>query len=71
MERTAQSVAFVADIGTLLKPITKREYQQGGPVPGNLYSHSDQQHQWQTASLPASPHTGWAGRTAAVLSSVN
>jgi len=64
-------VAFVANIGTLLKPITKQQFQQGAPVPGNLYSHSDQQQQWQTASLPASPHTGWAGRAADVLASVN
>jgi uncharacterized protein (DUF1501 family) len=64
-------IAFVANVGTLLKTITKQEYQQGGPVPGNLYSHSDQQHQWQTASFPASPHTGWAGRTADLLSPVN
>jgi len=64
-------VAFVANIGTLLKPITKQQFQQGAPVPGNLYSHSDQQQQWQTASLPASPHTGWAGRAADVLSSIN
>ena len=64
-------LAFVANVGTLLKPITKLQYQQGAPVPGNLYSHSDQQQQWQTASLPASPNTGWAGRAADVLSSVN
>ena len=57
--------------GTLLKPITKHQFQQGAPVPGNLYSHSDQQQHWQTASLPASPHTGWASRAADVLSSVN
>src|ERR1700739_4129120 len=64
-------IVFVANVGTLLKPITMQQFHQGGPVPDNLYSHSDQQHQWQTASLPASPHTGWAGRTTDVLSSVN
>jgi uncharacterized protein (DUF1501 family) len=64
-------LAIVANLGTLLKPITKQQYQQGAPVPGNLFSHSDQQQQWQGASLPASPHTGWAGRAADVLSSVN
>jgi uncharacterized protein (DUF1501 family) len=64
-------VAFIANIGTLLKPISKQQYQHGAPVPGNLYSHSDQQQQWQTASVPASFHTGWAGRAANVLTPVN
>jgi uncharacterized protein (DUF1501 family) len=69
--RSKGKLAFVANVGTLLKPITKQQFQQGGPAPGNLYSHSDQQQQWQSASLPASPHTGWAGRLADVLSGVN
>lgn len=61
-------VAIVANVGTLLQPITKAEYQQGGPVPLNLFSHSDQQQQWQMASIPGAPHNGWAGRAADLVS---
>lgn len=64
-------LAFVANVGTLVKPITKAEYLQGGPVPVNLFSHSDQQQQWQMASVPGAPHSGWAGRAADILSALN
>lgn len=64
-------LALVANVGTLVKPITKAEYQQGGPVPLNLFSHSDQQQQWQMASVPGAPHSGWAGRAADIISALN
>src|SRR5215472_1934120 len=64
-------LTIVANVGTLVKPITKAEYQQGGPVPVNLFSHSDQQQQWQMASIPGAPHNGWAGRAADILFQVN
>ena len=40
-------LAIVANVGTLVRPINKGEYHQGAPVPLNLFSHSDQQQQWQ------------------------
>jgi len=61
-------LAIVANIGTLLRPIAKSEYLQGAPVPLNLFSHSDQQQQWQMASIPGAPHNGWAGRAADLVS---
>lgn len=64
-------LAIVANVGTLVRPITKAEYQQGGPVPLNLFSHSDQQQQWQMATVPGAPHNGWAGRAADILSALN
>src|SRR5215472_1874983 len=64
-------LAFVANVGTLIKPITKAEYQKGGPVPLNLFSHSDQQQQWQMASVPGAPHNGWAGRAADLIAAMN
>ena len=64
-------LAFVANVGTLIKPITKGEYQKGGPVPLNLFSHSDQQQQWQMASVPGAPHNGWAGRAADLIAAMN
>jgi uncharacterized protein (DUF1501 family) len=61
-------LAVVANVGTLLKPTTKQSYSQGGSVPVNLFSHSDQQQQWQT--VPGA-RTGWGGRAADVLAAIN
>src|SRR5205085_1960041 len=44
-------LAIVANVGTLVWPINKGEYHQGAPVPLNLFSHSDQQQQWQMALI--------------------
>jgi len=58
-------VAILANVGTLARPITQAQYQQGGSsVPANLFSHSDQQGQWQTLDLQGPGATGWAGRAA-------
>lgn len=61
-------MAIVANVGTLVRPISKADYQRGAPVPINLFSHSDQQQQWQMASVPGAPHNGWAGRAADLVS---
>jgi uncharacterized protein (DUF1501 family) len=65
-------LAVVANVGTLAQPITRTQYLQGGAtLPVNLFSHSDQQGQWQTADFTGFGSTGWAGRTADKLQSMN
>jgi uncharacterized protein (DUF1501 family) len=65
-------VAVVANVGTLAQPVTRMQYQQGGAtLPVNLYSHSDQQGQWQTADFTGFSGSGWAGRTADKLVAMN
>ena len=65
-------LAVVANVGTLSQPVTRSQYQQGSvPLPVNLFSHSDQQGQWQTAEFDGFAPTGWAGRTADVLKPLN
>lgn len=63
-------VAPVFNVGTLSFPMTKAQYSSGKiPRPPQLFSHSDQQTQWQT-SLPDQPYTsGWGGRIADLLTS--
>ena len=58
-------VAPVFNVGTLSFPLTKAQYSANSvPRPPQLFSHSDQQTQWQT-SLPDQPYTsGWGGRIA-------
>lgn len=68
----AGHAAFVANVGTLIEPVTLSQYSDGSkPLPLGLFSHSDQIEQWQTSM----PHTrsgiGWAGRAADILSSLN
>lgn len=55
------SVAFVLNTGQLDQPLTKTEYLAGQKVPSNLFSHSDQTVQAQTASSQPDG-TGWGGR---------
>ena len=63
-------VAPVFNVGTLSFPLTKAQYSSKTiPKPPQLFSHSDQQTQWQT-SLPDQPAvSGWAGRLADLFTS--
>jgi uncharacterized protein (DUF1501 family) len=65
-------LGLVANVGTLVAPITRAQYLAGGAaVPEHLFSHSDQSVQWQT-SVPDQPlRTGWGGRAADLLRSFN
>jgi uncharacterized protein (DUF1501 family) len=68
---TAGDLAFVGNIGTLTQPgVTRANFSSAGtPKPPQLFSHSDQQTQWQS-SLPDKPFTsGWGGRIADLLTS--
>jgi uncharacterized protein (DUF1501 family) len=64
--------ALVGNVGPLLAPLTRDEYlNHSVAVPPQLFSHSDQTAHWQT-SVPDQPaRTGWGGRTADLLRSLN
>jgi uncharacterized protein (DUF1501 family) len=64
-----KNAAFVANVGTLIEPTTKAQYKAGTGLPTNLFSHPDQQLEWQNASQSGSTSTGWAGRIADTLNS--
>ncbi len=65
-------LAFLANVGTLDRPLTLAEYRAGGPVPLQLYSHLDQAIQWQS-SIVSDPifRTGWGGRMADLINATN
>ena len=69
---SAGDCAVVANVGTLVAPVTKTEYQNRTvATPPQLFSHSDQQVQWQS-SVPDKPFTtGWGGRLGDLLNSWN
>jgi uncharacterized protein (DUF1501 family) len=61
----SKELAVVANCGSLVQPVTRAQYQaQQTPVPMNLFSHSDQQLQWQSSIAQGNSPTGWAGRAA-------
>jgi uncharacterized protein (DUF1501 family) len=62
----SNNLAVLANVGTLIKPFgSKNDYlNRVVQAPDNLFSHSDQQDQWQTGQLSGVPSTGWAGRMA-------
>src|SRR5579883_158883 len=54
--------AVVANVGNLVKPITRQQYNSpGAVVPMQLFSHSDQVNQWQSAIPDQPATTGWGG----------
>src|SRR3984957_2879316 len=59
-----KSLAVLANVGTLVQPTTRAQYQKFQNLPQNLFSHSDQQNQWQTTQLSGLPNAGWAGKVA-------
>lgn len=62
-----EKAAVVFNIGPLLAPLTKAQFQKGTDVPPQLFSHSDQVLHWQTSLPDRPPATGWAGRMADLL----
>ena len=68
----AGKMAVLGNVGTLVVPTTKAQYTaRSVPLPPQLFSHNDQQVEWQS-SIPDKPFsTGWGGRTADLLDAMN
>ncbi len=61
-------VAFINNVGPLVEPTLKADYMNGAAVlPPQLFSHNDQQDQWQSLKGVATSNTGWAGRVADLI----
>jgi uncharacterized protein (DUF1501 family) len=65
----AGKLAFVCNVGTLAYPIPTRLdlINRAVPVPPQLFSHEDQQSQWQSSISDRPFGSGWGGRTADLL----
>lgn len=58
----ASKLAILANVGPLIVPTTKIQYEAGSvALPPKLFSHNDQQSVWQ-ASAPEGATYGWGGR---------
>src|SRR3954464_6297451 len=64
--------ALLANVGTLVEPTNKAQYNAGTvKLPPQLFSHNDQQVQWQS-SVPDQPfRSGWGGRMADLVNALN
>jgi len=61
-------LAFLANVGSLIRPTNRTQYNNVSNRPLGLFSHADLQQHWQT-SVPQSRSqaTGWAGRMADMI----
>lgn len=67
----ANRLAVVANVGTLIQPITKAQYEaRSAPYPSNLFSHNDQQSTWQAGQTEGA-RVGWGGRFGDLLAGEN
>jgi uncharacterized protein (DUF1501 family) len=65
-------LAILPNVGTLLFPITRTQYlAKSVPYPPQLFSHNDQVIQWQTSIPDRDSRTGWGGRVADLMDSLN
>ena len=67
-----RKLAIMANVGTLVEPTTASQYLNGtANLPPQLFSHADQQVEWQTGWADGPAYTGWGGRLADLLTSFN
>lgn len=66
----AGRAAVLANVGPLIRPTTKAQYQSGQGLPAKLFSHNDQQSTWQSL-FPEGAPSGWGGRMGDILMSAN
>lgn len=62
----SKKLAFVSNVGTLVRPITKALYTTAANRPPQLYSHSDQENLWHVGTAKDNA-IGWGGHSASAL----
>jgi uncharacterized protein (DUF1501 family) len=65
-------VAILGNVGTLVYPTTKSQYTaRSVPLPPALFSHNDQQIEWQSSVPDKAFASGWGGRVADLTNALN
>ncbi len=67
----AEKLSFISNVGSLVRPTTITDYNNGSSLPYGLFSHSDQQEQWQSSIPDVRSGIGWAGKIADILYAAN
>lgn len=69
---TQGKLAVLANVGTLVVPTTRQQYlARSVPLPYQLFSHNDQQVEWQSSVADKPDGTGWGGRMADLTHALN
>src|SRR5271157_3797848 len=72
---SSKRLALLVNVGTLVQPVPRGSngmpQLNSVPLPVNLYSHSDQQTEWQNAVPQGGVTTGWSGRLADKLAGIS
>ncbi len=66
-----QKLSFIANVGSLVRPTTLADYNNNAFLPYGIFSHSDQQEQWQSSIPDVRSGLGWAGKAADLLVGAN
>ena len=67
----AGRLAVVANVGTLIRPVTRAQYEaRNVALPTNLFSHNDQQSTWQAGRVEGA-QLGWGGAFGDLLTGQN
>lgn len=67
-----RKLAVMCNTGTLVQPLTRVQFLNNAPRPEHLFSHSDQQVQWQAAvSSTTQAASGWGARTVEATAGLN
>ena len=64
-------LAVAANVGPLIQKINRSQVSNPALVPEHLFSHSDQQMEWQTSDATERVPFGWGGRTADLAQAMN
>ncbi|MEM6671665.1 MAG: DUF1501 domain-containing protein [Planctomycetota bacterium] len=68
----SDDLAFIANVGNLVEPITRAQYDaKSKPVPPRLFSHNDQQQQSMQVAADAAVAVGWGGALSDRLAALN
>jgi len=68
---TSGRMALISNVGVLLRPTTKFDFQNKTQLPPQLFSHNDMQDHWHTGHPQAPVSDGWGGRLADLIQSAN
>ncbi len=68
----AGKLSFACNVGSMIAPTTRAQYNARSGLPLGLFSHADLQRHWQTGFPQSrSKITGWGGRMSDLLQSTN
>jgi len=62
-----KKLSIIANVGTLVKPVTKNEVIAGTNIPSQLFSHNTQRAQWMMGNSKDVETSGWAGRASDIF----